>query len=111
MLYDEASQYGEAGEKALSWELRNAAARYFKTCETSGYNRSLIGLIQSCSEGRLDRMCRDAWQITRGLAQRTGSEERMRIWNQAVLDAYLQADANGAERLKKYEEKSSKKAK
>ncbi|MBQ8074602.1 MAG: hypothetical protein IJ237_01325 [Oscillospiraceae bacterium] len=111
MLYDEASQYGEAGEKALYWELRNAAARYFKTCETSGYNRSLFGLIQSGSEGRLDRMCRDAWQITRGLAQRTGSEERMRIWNQAVLDAYLQADANGAERLKKYEEKSSKKAK
>ena len=50
-------------------------------------------------------MCRDAWQITRGLAQRTGQEERMRVWNQAVLDAYLQADSSGAERLKKYEDK------
>ena len=53
----------------------------------------------------MDRMCRDAWQITRGLALRTGQEEQMRVWNQAVLDAYLQADANGAERLKKYEGK------
>jgi len=105
MLYDEAAQYGEAGEKALYWELRNAAARYFKTCEASGYNRALFGLIQSGSEGRLDRMCRDAWQITHGLAQRTGQEERMRIWNQAVIDAYLQTDSGAAERLKKYEEK------
>ena len=29
----------------------------------------------------------------------------MRVWNQAVLDAYLQADSSGAERLKKYEDK------
>ena len=108
MLYDEASQYGEAGEKALYWELRNVAARYFKTCETTGYNRALFGLIQSGSEGRLDRMCRDAWQITRGLARRIGLEERMSIWNRAVLDAYLQADGNGAERLKKVEEKKIK---
>ena len=105
MLYDEAFQYGEAGEKALYWELRNTAARYFKTCEMPGYNRLMFGLIQSGSEGRLDRMCRDAWQVTYGLAQRTGLEERMRIWNQAVMDAYLQADGNGAERLKKFEEK------
>ena len=105
MLYDEAFQYGEAGEKALYWELRNAAARYFKTCEASGYNRVMFGLIQSSSEGRLDRMCRDAWQITHGLAARIGQEERMRIWNQAVLDAYLQADGGGAERLKKFEDK------
>ena len=105
MLYDEAFQYGEAGERALYWELRNTAARYFKTCETAGYNRVMFGLIQSSNEGRLDRMCRDAWQITRGLAQRTGQEERMRVWNQAVLDAYLQADSSGAERLKKYEDK------
>jgi hypothetical protein len=29
----------------------------------------------------------------------------MRIWNQAVIDAYLQTDGGAAERLKKYEEK------
>lgn len=105
MCYDEASQYGEAGEKALYWELRNAASRYFKTCESSGYNRALFGLIHANKEGRLDRMCRDAWQITHGLARRIGQEDRMWIWNRAVLDAYLQADVGGAERLKKYEEK------
>ena len=104
MLYDEASQYGEAGERALYWELRNAAARYFKTCEASGYNRALFGLVSSNEEGRQTRMCRDAWQITRGLSQRTGLEERLRVWNQAVLDAYLQADGDGADRLKKLEE-------
>ncbi len=106
MLYDEAFQYGEAGEKALYWELRNTAARYFNTCEASGYNRALFGLIQSSDEGRLDRMCRDAWQISLGLAQRTGQEDRLRIWVQAVLDAYLQVDRKGAERLKKYEDKT-----
>ena len=111
MHYDEALQYGEAGEKALYWELRNAAARYFKTCEMSSYNRSLFGLIQSGSESRMDRMCRDTWQITRGLAKRTGMEERMQIWNQAVLDAYMQADSGGAERLKAIEEKNDKQGK
>ncbi len=109
ILYDEAFQYGEAGEKALYWELRNTAARYFKTCEAPGYNRMLFGLIQSGSEGRLDRMCRDVWQITRGLAQRTGMEGRLRVWNQAVLDAYLQADGSGEERLMRYEDKQGKK--
>ena len=44
------------GKKALYRELLNAAARYFKTCEASGYNRALFGLIQFGSEGRLDRI-------------------------------------------------------
>ncbi|MBR6766625.1 MAG: hypothetical protein IKM02_01605 [Clostridia bacterium] len=104
-LWNEAVQYGEAGERALYWELRNAAMRYLKTCEGSGYNRGLFGITSSGEVSRRDRICREIWQITQGLSERTGLEEELRIWNRAVTDAYCASDSTAADRLAAFEQK------
>jgi len=111
MHFSEAGYYGPAGEKALYWEIRNAAMRYFKTCEGSAYNRSLFGLIGSGEVGKRDRVCEDVWQMTRGLALRTGLDEEIRVWNQAVTDAYSQFEGNARAMLEAYEIKEMGKAK
>jgi len=102
MLCSEAAQYGEAGERALYWELRNAAMRYFKTCEGSGYNRGLFGMIASGDGSRRDRICREVWEMSIGLARRTGLEDEMRVWNRAVVDAYSQFEGNAQALLEAY---------
>ena len=56
---DQAAAFGDAGQEALYLEFRNAAARYFKTCESPGYNRRFFGLAASGEENRRERMCRD----------------------------------------------------
>ncbi len=102
-LWNEAPAYGEAGERALYWELRNAAMRYFKTCESPGYNRALFGLVARGEDSRQERILREVWQMTRGLAERTGLEEEMKVWCCAVIDAYCQFDVNGMERIMAYQ--------
>lgn len=103
-LWKDASMYGEAGERALYWELRNAALRYLKTCEGSGYNRALFGMMASGEEGRKERVCREIWQMTTGLSARTELGEELRIWNRAVTDAYIASDSSAYERLAAYKE-------
>ena len=103
MHFADAAYYGAAGEKALYWEIRNAAMRYFKTCEGSAYNRALFGLIGSGEVGKRDRVCEDVWQMTRGIALRTGLSEEIRVWNQAVTDAYCQFEGNARAMLEAYE--------
>ena len=102
LLWTEAAQYGEAGERALYWELRNAAMRYFKTCEGSLYNRGLFGLVPSGDADRKDRVSREVWQMTEGLCGITGLEAELTLWNRAVADAYCQFDDKGSDRLAKY---------
>ena len=93
---DQAAAFGDAGQEALYLEFRNAAARYFKTCESPGYNRRFFGLAASGEENRRERMCRDAWQMSEGLARRVGLNEEMTQWNRAVSDA-LAATGEDAE--------------
>lgn len=104
MLSDEASALGEAGERALYWEIRNAAARYLKTCESSGYNRALFGMIASGDESRSDRICRDIWRMTEGLSQRLELGDALALWNRAVQDSYRMFDTGADQRLQKYRE-------
>lgn len=105
LLVQEAVQYGEAGERALYWEIRNAAARYFKTCESPGYNRGLFGITASGDAGRKNRVCRDVWQMTLGLEARTGMKEALRIWSRAIQDEYAQFDPDGPKLLATYGKK------
>ena len=106
MLADGAAEYGEAGERALYWEIRNAAARYLKTCENTGYNRALFGLIASGDESRADRVCRDVWRMTEGLAERLNLGDQLRVWNRAVRDAYFMSDPGGQRRFEEYRERN-----
>lgn len=102
MLSDRAARYGGAGERALYWELRNAAARYLSTCRDSGYNRTLFGLVASGEDSRADRICRDIWRMTEGLAERLDLHEALRVWNCAVRDAYFASDPGAERRYRAY---------
>ncbi len=100
--FGQTEEYGEAGREALYQEIRNAAARYFKTCESSGYNRRLFGLMSSGEDNRKDRMCRDAWQMSEGLAGRTGLQHEMKEWNRGVLDAFAATGGWAADAFQDY---------
>ncbi|MBQ3574742.1 MAG: hypothetical protein IJA26_03685 [Clostridia bacterium] len=105
--FTEAAHYGAAGEQALYWEIRNAAMRYFKTCEGSSYNRALFGMIPSREKGKRERACGDVWQMTYGVERRTGLAEEIRIWKQAVLDSYYVYENNAQAMLEAFEIKES----
>ena len=96
--FDDSTGFGEAGERALYWELRNASARYFKTCQSPSYGRALFGLIQSKEGNRQRKMCQDAWEMSAGMAQRLEREQELKIWTDAVYHSYLAAEPDG-ERL------------
>lgn len=106
MLYDRAQAYGEAGERAFYWEIRNAAARYLTTCRDSGYNRTLFGLVASGDESRADRVCRDIWRMTDGLAECLGLKDALAVWCRAVQDAYFTSDPGAERRYVAYRQKA-----
>ena len=97
--YDKAAGYGEAGEGALYWEIRNAARRYFKTCQNPEYRKVLFGLMNSSSKDKKNQMCKDAWQMSAGLGDRLGMSQELEIWIRAVTDEYSCQDPNGAQKL------------
>ena len=94
MLCNEAAVLGEAGERALYWELRNTAARYFRTCQSPDYGRSLFGLLKSGDVNLHERMCRDAREMSVDLSERLGMEKELRIWNEAVRDSFFASEPN-----------------
>ena len=106
MLCDRTRAYGEAGERAFYWEIRNAAARYLTTCQNSGYNRSLFGLVASGDESRADRICRDVWRMTDGLAERLDLRDALSVWCRAVQDAYFMSDPGAERRYRAYVERN-----
>ena len=108
MLFEDAGLYGEAGEKALYWEIRNASARYFKTCESSGYGRSLFGLLSSGEVNRMERMCRDTWEMTEGLEDKYEMAGDMKIWSRAVKDSFFASGAGAEAAYYRYLQKSKK---
>ena len=108
MGFGRLAEFGGAGERALYWELRNAVARYFRTCESPGYRRGVFGLV-GAGESRGAHVCRDAWEMSLGLARRTGLEDEMALWNRAVTDGYAVLDPQAAERFAALDRKMSEK--
>ncbi len=90
--FGDAALYGEAGTRALYWELRNTAARYFETCRSAGYGRALFGLLKSNEVSKIERSAADAFKMSLGLATRLEMQDSLRVWNEAVHDAYLAFD-------------------
>ena len=105
MLADRADAYGEAGERAFYWEIRNAMSRYLKTCQGAGFNRALFGMIASGDDSRAERICRDVWRMTEGLAEKLNLRHELRVWNRAVQDAYFMSDSGAQRRFGEYREK------
>lgn len=104
MGFSEMPEYGPEGEKALYWEIRNGVKRYFETCKDTGYRRQLFGLLSTTEEDRLRQMCKDAWNMSVGIAVHYGLEEELKLWKQAVQDQYFATDVEAAERFRKYDE-------
>jgi hypothetical protein len=97
--YLEAASYGEAGEAALYWEIRNTAKRYFKTCMGSEYRRSLFGLLSPNGADQKKQMCKDVWRMTLGLEKRFDLSDELKLWTKAVHDEYVLTDPRASEQL------------
>ena len=85
--FSKAEEYSEAGEKALYWEIRNAAARYFDSCRGAEYKR-MFGVMSSSDEQKRNQMTLDAWDMSRGTALRLGLEKELALWCRAVMDEH-----------------------
>ena len=99
--YTDAMGAGPNGERALYWEIRNAAKRFFKTCSGSEYRRSLFGLLSPGGEDQKKQMCLDTWKMTMGVGERLGISDSLSLWTKAVMDEYLAADPQAEERMRK----------
>ena len=99
--YLEAVSAGPEGEKALYWEIRNAAKRFFKTCSGTEYRRTLFGLLGPGSSDQKRQMCIDTWKMTEGIAHRLGIAKDLSVWTKAVMDEYHTTDPLAEDRMRK----------
>ena len=97
--YKEAMEGGPQGEKALYWEIRNAARRFFKTCRGNEYRRALFGLLSPGSEDQKTQMTTDTWKMTEGIGERLGIEDELSLWTKAVMDEYRITDPSAESRM------------
>ncbi len=104
--YSEAVKAGPDGERALYWEIRNAARRFFKTCTGSDYRRTLFGLLGPGQKDQKEHMTLDTWKMTEGVGKRLGLEEKLALWTQAVMDEYKDADPTASDRMNALKSKS-----
>lgn len=104
---ENAGLFSEAEEAACYFELRNAARRYFTTCTGTNYGKSLFGLKKSTPSLRRDQALREGINMSVGICRAAGMEEEMRLWIDAVRDAFADIFEDGAalfdERLKELE--------
>jgi hypothetical protein len=99
LCLDQAAEYGEAGEKAVYWEVRNAIKRYFSTCTGSHYRRKVFGVMAASEDEKKIQILKDAWQMSYGIAGIIGLEEEMKLYCQAVRDEYSTLDEGAAARF------------
>lgn len=105
--FTKASDYKEAGEKALYWEIRNAAARYFQSCRGSEYRR-ILGILSASEASRMGQMTMDAWQMSRGAAARLGMEEELDLWCRAIIDEHAVQYDDAERKFREIEAERSK---
>ena len=98
--YTDAMNAGPDGKRALYWEIRNAAKRFFKTCSGSEYRRALFGLLSPGKEDQKSQMCLDTWKMTLGISERLSLSDELSLWTKAVMDEYLLADPQAEDRMR-----------
>ena len=98
--YHELIEAGPEGEKALYWEIRNAAKRFFTTCSGSGYRRALFGLLSPREEDQKQQMTLDTWKMTTGIGERLGMSDTLNLWTKAVMDEYRLTDPQAEDRMR-----------
>lgn len=104
MGLNEAEQMSEEEKNLLYLELHNAADLYFFTCKDGSYGKKLFGMVQGTDEDRRKQVCEEAWILSKGIQEMTEPMEGLRIFSDAVLDAYFQFDKKAEKMFREYEE-------
>jgi hypothetical protein len=104
-----AAGYGDAGREGLYLEFRNAARRYFGTCENKSYGKKLMGIATMNENERIDKMARETWQLTEGLPGRFQTGDDMALFCKAVRDEFIAQCPDGEKRLTTQDERHRKK--
>jgi len=107
--FSEAAEYGDAGRETLYLEFRNAARRYFGTCDDKSYGKKLMGILTMSENQRRDKMAREVWRLTEGLPGRFETNDDMALFCKAVSDEFIAQCPDGEQRLKTQEEHCRKK--
>ena len=107
--FSDAAGYGDAGREVLYLEFRNAAQRYFETCDNKSYGKKLMGIVTMSENQRRDKMTREVWQLTEGLSGRFETNDDMALFCKAVRDEFIDQCPDGEKRLKQQEEHRGKK--
>lgn len=107
--FSDAAAYGGAGREILYLEFRNAARRYFGTCENKFYGKKLMGIVTMNENERRDKMAREVWQVTQGLPQRFKTDDDMALFCKAIHDEFIDRCPDGEKRLESQEKRHKKK--
>lgn len=107
--FSEAAGYGDAGRETLYLEFRNAARRYFGTCDHKAYGKKLMGIVTMNDKERREKMAREVWQLTEGLSDRFETGGDMALFCKAVRDEFVEECPDGAKLLSEQRERRRKK--
>lgn len=94
----DAEQMTPVERKALYWEIRNTARRYLDASRSEQYGKKLMGLVSASADEKLERVVRDLWTMSRGIALSSGREKEMRPFCDALYDELIAFDVR-CERL------------
>ena len=76
----------------LYHEYRNVCRRYLSTCKSGNYASSFLGFKKADDDEKILRACEDIWQMSKGIALSSGTEEKMRLWIEAFHDELMTYD-------------------
>lgn len=97
--FSDAARYGSLGRDILYLEFRNAARRYFGTCESKSYGKKLMGIVTMNEDERSIKMAREVWELTEGVPERFEVNDDTALFCKAIRDEYLALCPDGEKRL------------
>ena len=86
-----AKEYGKTGERTLYLELKHVGKTYFTTCANDrGYNSYIWGIGQLSDNALKGKLSHDAKILTEDIPQAIGLTEELKIFTQAISDAFFE---------------------
>lgn len=92
LCLDDTETLTELQKAALYMEYRNAAKRYFATSQSDRYGKKFMGTVSASDEEKREKLCGEAWVMSRGIALATKNEDKMKILCDAVYDELVAFD-------------------
>lgn len=82
----------ESHRQHLYHEYRNVCRRYLSTCKSGNYAARFMGFKQASDEEKVMKACEDVWQMSAGVARKTGNVPAMKLWIEAFRDELYDYD-------------------